>query len=105
MHGFAGRDEAERPVQISETVRGTKKDAQRVAAAGDNACMESFHSLSQDNVRGTKRWETREDLRVEIVTWIQRADHRRRRKRSLGQMTSVEFEAVIQAVDEVEVAA
>ncbi|MHB8827384.1 MAG: tyrosine-type recombinase/integrase [Acidimicrobiales bacterium] len=32
VRGFAGRDESGRPVQISKTVRGTKKDAQRVAA-------------------------------------------------------------------------
>ena len=32
MRGFAGKDEKGRPVQVSRSVRGTKKDAQRVAA-------------------------------------------------------------------------
>ena len=73
----------------------------RVAAAGDNARMESFHSLLQNNVLDTKKWETREELRLAIVHWIERTYHRRRRKRSLGRMTPVEFEAVFQAVDEV----
>jgi len=58
----------------------------RVGAAGDNARMESFHSLLQNNVLDTKKWETREELRVAIVTWIERTYHRRRRKRSLGRM-------------------
>jgi hypothetical protein len=48
--------------------------------------MESFHSLLQNNVLDTKKWETRDKLRVAIVTWIERTYHRRRRKRSLGRM-------------------
>ena len=53
----------------------------------------------------TKKWETREELRVAIVHCIERTYHRRRRKRSLGRMTPVESEAVFQAVDEGDVAA
>ncbi len=66
----------------------------RVASAADNAAIESFHSLLQNNVLNTRRWESREDLRVEIVTWIERKYHRQRRKRRLGKMTPVEFEAL-----------
>ena len=76
-----------------------------VAAAGDNARMESFHSLLQNNVLDTKKWETREELRMAIVTWIERTYHRRRRKRSLGRMTPVEYEAVFHAVDKGDLAA
>jgi len=72
----------------------------RVAAAGDNAAMESFRALLQKNVLNSKKWETREELRVAIVTWIERTYHRRRRKRRLGKMTPVEFEAVFEAIDE-----
>ena len=32
VRAFTGRDERGRPTQVSRTVRGTKKDAQRVAA-------------------------------------------------------------------------
>jgi hypothetical protein len=32
VRSFSGRDEEGRPVQLSRTVRGTKKDAQRLAA-------------------------------------------------------------------------
>jgi putative transposase len=66
----------------------------RVASAGDNATMESFNSLLQNNVLDTRRWQTREDLHLAIVTWIERTYHRRRRQRALGKMTPIEFEAL-----------
>jgi len=31
--------------------------------------MESFFSLLQKNVLNRRRWDTREDLRLAIVTW------------------------------------
>ena len=64
----------------------------RVGACGDNAAMESFFSLLQKNVLDRQRWATREDLRVAIVSWIERTYHRRRRQRILGCLTPVEFE-------------
>jgi len=64
----------------------------RVGACGDNASMESFFSLLQNNVLDRRRWETREELRLAIVTWIERTYHRRRRQRALGRLTPVEFE-------------
>ena len=44
----------------------------RVGACGDNAAMESFFSLLQKNVLNQRRWETREELRLAIITWIER---------------------------------
>jgi putative transposase len=67
----------------------------RVGAAGDNAAMESFFSLLQKNVLDRRRWDTREQLRIAIVTWIERTYHRRRRQVSLGRLTPVEFEAIM----------
>jgi putative transposase len=64
----------------------------RVGACGDNAAMESFFALLQKNVLDRQRWETREELRLGIVSWIERTYHRRRRQRSLGRLTPVEFE-------------
>ena len=52
----------------------------RVGAAGDNAAMESFFSLLQKNVLNRRRWATREELRIAIVTWIERTYHRPRRQ-------------------------
>ncbi len=34
--------------------------------------MESFFSLLQKNVLDRQRWATREELRLAIVTWIER---------------------------------
>lgn len=67
----------------------------RVGAAGDNAAMESFFSLLQKNVLDRRRWDTREQLRIAIVTWIERTYHRRRRQLTLGRLTPVEFETIM----------
>ena len=69
---------------------GLKGSMGRVASAGDNAAMESFFSLLQKNVLDTKRWETREELRLAIVIWIETKCNRRRRQRALGKLTPVE---------------
>lgn len=67
----------------------------RVGAAGDNAAMESFFSLLQRNVLDRRQWATREQLRIAIVTWIERTYHRRRRQSRLGRLTPVEYEAIM----------
>ncbi|KMO74319.1 hypothetical protein MCHLDSM_03758 [Mycolicibacterium chlorophenolicum] len=51
-----------------------------VGAAGDNAAMESFFSLLQKTVLDRRRWDTRAQLRIAIVTRIERTYHRRRRQ-------------------------
>ncbi len=71
----------------------------RVGACGDNAAMESFFSLLQKNVLDTKRWETREELRLAIVVWIETRYNRRRRQRALGKLTPVEFEMIYATAD------
>ena len=67
----------------------------QVGAAGDNAAMESFFSLLQKNVLDRKRWRTREELRIAIVTWIERTYHSRRRQARLGRLTPIEFETIM----------
>ncbi|WP_344861870.1 DDE-type integrase/transposase/recombinase, partial [Cellulomonas soli] len=71
----------------------------RSYGAGDNASMESFFSLLQKNVLNTRRWHTRDDLRLAIVTWIETKYNRRRRQRALGKLTPVEFEMIYTAAD------
>lgn len=66
----------------------------RVGTCADNAAMESFFSLLQKNVLNSKRWKTREDLRLAIATWIEKTYNRRRRQRGLGRVTPVEYEAI-----------
>jgi putative transposase len=69
----------------------------RVGACGDNAAMESFFALLQNNVLDRQRWQTREQLRLAIITWIERTYHRRRRQRRLGRLTPIEYEIINQA--------
>ena len=72
----------------------------QVGAAGDNAAMESFFALLQKNVLDRKRWRTQEELRIAIITWIERTYHRRRRQARLGRLTPIEYETIMNpAVD------
>ncbi len=64
----------------------------RVGACADNAAMESFFALLQKNVLDRQRWATRQDLRLAIVTWIEKTYHRKRRQRRLNRLTPIEFE-------------
>jgi putative transposase len=64
----------------------------RVGACGANAAMESFFALLQRNVLDRRRWSTRAELRLAIVSWIEGTYHRRRRQRALGRLTPIEFE-------------
>jgi putative transposase len=67
----------------------------QVGSAGDNAAMESFFSLLQRNVLDRRCWTTREQLRIAIVTWIERTYHRRRRQARLGRLTPIEYETIM----------
>ena len=69
----------------------------RVAAAGDNAAMESFFSLLQKNVFDRRRWMTRHQLSYEVIVWIEHTYNRRRRQRALGKLTPVAFELAFSA--------
>jgi putative transposase len=69
----------------------------RVGACADNAAMESFFSLLQKNVLNRQRWQTREQLRLAILIWIEKTYHRRRRQDTLGRMTPIEFETLTRA--------
>ena len=52
----------------------------RVASCGDNAAMKSFFAFLQKNVLNRRSWATREELRIAIVTWMERTYHRCRVK-------------------------
>jgi putative transposase len=67
----------------------------RVGAAVHNVAMESFFSLLQKKVLDRPRWDSREELRIAIVTGIERPYHRRRRQAALGRLTPIEFEAIM----------
>jgi putative transposase len=67
----------------------------KVGACGDNAAMESFFALLQKNVLDRRSWATRQELRIAIVTWIERTYHRRRRQAALGRLTPIEYETIM----------
>ena len=67
----------------------------RVGAAGDNAAMEPFFALRQNNVLDRRSWATRDELRIAIVTWIERTYHRRRRQQTLGRLTPIQYETIM----------
>ncbi|MBS3181930.1 IS3 family transposase [Leucobacter manosquensis] len=62
---------------------------------GDNAAMESFFSLLQKNVLNRRTWATCDELRIAIMTWIERTYHRRRRQARLGRWAPIEYEAIM----------
>jgi transposase InsO family protein len=67
----------------------------QVGSAGDNAAMESFFALLQKNVLNRGRWDTRDQLRIAIITWIERTYHQRRRQAALGRLTPTEYETIM----------
>ena len=99
VHSDRGGQFRSHRYQRTLRVHGLTGSMGRVGAAGDNAAMESFFSLLQTNVLNRRRWATREQQRLAIITWIERTYHRRRRQRGLGKLTPIEFEALIGNTD------
>ena len=94
VHADRGSQFRSRPFVAALHRHGLAGSMGRVASSADNAAMESFFALLQKNVLNTRRWTTREQLRLAIVTWIERTYHRRRRQRALGKTTPIEFETI-----------
>ena len=92
VHSDRGSQFRSRTVPARAQAHKLRGSMGKVATAADNAAMESFFSLLQKNVLDRRRWNTREELRLAIVTWIERTYHRRRRQRALGRLTPIEFE-------------
>lgn len=67
----------------------------QVASACDNAAMEFLFALLQKTVLDRHRWATRHELRLAIITQIERIYHRRRRQTRLGRLTPVEYETAM----------
>jgi transposase InsO family protein len=97
VHSDRGSQFRSRKYVHALAVAGLTGSMGRVAACADNAAMESFFSLLQKNVLDRRRWRTRDELRLAIITWIERTYHRRRRQRGLGRLTPIEFETIYTA--------
>ena len=95
LHSDRGSQIRSRKAQRALVRHGMVGSMGQVGSAGDNAAMESFFSLLQKNVLDRRTWTTREELRIEIVTWIERTYHRRRRQPRLGRLTPIEYETIM----------
>lgn len=95
VHSDRGSQFRSRKFQKALKRHNLKGSMGRVGACGDNAAMESFFSLLQKNVLDRQSWQTRQELRLAIVSWIEGKYHRKRRQRRLGKLTPVEFEAIM----------
>lgn len=98
-HSDRGSQFRSKKVQRLLKNNGLRGSMGRVGSSGDNAAMESFFSLLQKNVLNTRRWDTREELRLAIVTWIETKYNRRRRQRRLGKLTPAAFERIYVAAN------
>ena len=95
LHSDRGSQFRSRKVHQALARHGIVGSMGQVGSAGDNAAMESFFALLQRNVLNRRRWATRDDLRIAIVTWIERTYHRRRRQATLGRLTPIEYETIM----------
>jgi transposase InsO family protein len=95
LHTDRGSQFRSRKLQQALTRHRILGSMGQVGSAGDNAAMESFFSLLQNNVLDRQSWDTRDQLRIAIVTWIERTYHRRRRQTGLGRLTPIEYELIM----------
>ena len=71
---------------------GVTQSMGRVGCALDNACAESFFSTLEHELVSRRRYQTRDQARRDIATWID-AWYNRRRLHSTNNMTSpIEYE-------------
>jgi transposase InsO family protein len=92
VHSDRGSQFRARSFRAVLAAAGLQGSMGRVASAGDNAAMESWHALLQKNVLDRRRWRTRDELHEAVVFWIEHTYNRRRRQRALGKLTPVEYE-------------
>ena len=96
LHSDRGSQFRSRKVHRTLAHHGLVGSMGKVGSAGDNAAVESFFALLWKNVLNRhRRWATRDQLRTEIVTWIERTYHQRRRQPALGRLTPVEYEMIM----------
>ena len=95
VHSDRGSQFRSRKVHRALARHGLVGSMGQVGAAGDNAAMESFFALLQRNVLDRRTWNTRDELRIAIVTWIERTYHHRRRQARLGRLTPIEYETIM----------
>lgn len=95
VHSDRGGQFRSRRFQAALASYGALGSMGRVGACGDNAAMESFFALLQENVFDRKSWATCQELSMAITRWIECTYHRKRRQRALGKLTPIEYETIM----------
>jgi putative transposase len=95
LHSDRGSQFRARKVHRALARHGLVGSMGQVGSAGNYTAMESFFALLQRNVLDRRRWITRNELRIAIVTWIEHTYHQRRRKAALGRLTPIEYETIM----------
>ena len=95
VHSDRGSQSRSRKLLRALDYHGLVGSMGRVGAVGDNAAMESFFVLLQNNVLNRHAWVTRQQLRSAIVVRIERKHHRKRRQAALGRLTPIEHETMM----------
>ena len=95
VHSDRGSQFRARKLYRTLATHGLAGSMGNVGTAADNAALESFFALLQRNVLDTRTWATRDELRIAIITWIERTYDRRRRQRNLQRLTPVEYETIM----------
>lgn len=96
VHSDRGSQFRSRKFRAALTAYGAKGSMGKVGACGDNAAMESFFALVQNNVLDRKSWASRRELSAALTHWIERTYHRKRRQRALGKLIPIEFETIME---------
>lgn len=95
--GGAARDEQSRRYLSLLRPHSARQRPGRVYGQGRGLRRQRGHGIglrpAAKNVLDRQRWESRDQLRLAIITWIERTYYRRRRRQHrLGKLTPVEYE-------------
>ncbi|SNT48034.1 hypothetical protein SAMN05421642_12542 [Rhodococcoides kyotonense] len=83
-----------REIHADDPAFGYRFIADELPDRGIAACENRVARLCSQERLWSVFWSTRDQLRLAIVTWIERTYHRKRRQRRLGKLTPVEFETI-----------
>lgn len=71
---------------------GVTRSMGSIGTSADNAACESFHaSLKRETLQHRRRWDSADQARTEVLTWLARYNTRRRHSAN-GQLSPVDYE-------------
>jgi transposase InsO family protein len=95
VHSDRGGQFRSRKVKERFRRYGCRGSMGRARTCADNAAMESFYALVQKNVLNRRRvWQTRRELRIALIRWINVKYNGSRRQRGRLKMTPIEYETM-----------